>query len=99
MLKELRRRAAEKREEIYHDENSSDTDKEIIDDIVKFFAKEEGIKLVPKSTVFQIFIFLDYYSKEGNIKLYMSMYDILLAEINKTYIYVDPNHFKDRNND
>ena len=99
MLEELRRRAAEKREEIYHDANSTDADKELIDDIVKFFTKEEGIKLVPKSTVFQIFIFLDYHSKEGNIKLYVSMYDKLLAEINKTYIYVDPNQFKNRNID
>ena len=93
MLEELRRRALEKRDEICSDPNMDEEERETADMVVEFLSKEEGFNQVAKSTILQMFVYLDY---EIDFDRYEKMYDEVMREVNQTYIYVNPEDLAER---
>ena len=87
---ELRNRSREKRDAVYADPKSSEKDKKLADDVVKFFIYEDYIRDAPKDTLFELFKYLKYKFSYPGYEEYEEMYAALLEEVNRKYILIDP---------
>ena len=54
---ELRNKAQERRDAVYADPKSTEKDKKLADDVVKFFRNDDFIRNAPKDTLFELFTF------------------------------------------
>ncbi len=88
MLKDMMERAIKKKQELLE---ANETNTRIIDNIIKALKHEQVFNDLPQSTCFNIFVYLGYPVK---ILEYEEMYKQLMEEVNKKYIYMNPEDFK-----
>lgn len=87
---ELRNKAQERRDAVYTDPKSTEKDKKLADDVVRFFRNDDYIRNAPKDTLFELFKYLKYKFSYPGYEEYEEMYAALLKEIDRKYILIDP---------
>ena len=87
---ELINKAQENREAVYADPKSTEKNKKLADDVVRFFRNDDYIRNAPKDTLYEMFRYLKYKFSYPGYEEYEEMYAALLKEINRKYILIDP---------
>ena len=93
MLEELKERAIIKKQELDNNPNASENDKKILEGIFEMLSKKDSFNKLQGRAVFAMFKFLGI---EGDMNSYVERYENLMEEINKKYIYVNPEDIKRR---
>ena len=86
MLERLKLKAKEKKESIDSDANASEEDKRIIRNVLSLLKDEKAFNKLSKGTVYNLFTFLGF---DLDVDDYSKMYEQLMEDVNRIYIYVD----------
>ena len=90
LIDDMRKRALQRKEEIWNDPTSEESEKRYAEQVIKFLSIEEYFNRVPKSIVFAVFSYLGYSFDDYMITTYNRMYYKVMEEANRVYKLVDP---------
>ena len=93
MLEELKEKAKIKKQELDSNPNASENDKKYLEGIFEILSKKDSFNKIQGIAVLGMFNFLGI---EGDMYSYVEKYESLMEEINKKYIYVNPEDIKRR---
>ena len=93
MIERIKQKAKEKKELIDADPNADKNDVKIINEITDFLRNVDDFNRISKGTVYNMFTFLGFSLETDD---YSQMYDELMEEVNRKYVYVDPEEYHQR---
>ena len=90
MIERIKQKAKEKKELIDADPNADEHEKKTISMILEFLKNVDDFNRISKGTVYNMFTYLGF---DLAFDDYREMYEQLMEEVNRKYIYVDPDWF------